>query len=339
MSRPIPSHEEHAGKVLALCGGVGGAKLVLGLYRVLPPDRLFVAVNTGDDFSHLGLHVSPDLDTVMYTLAGLANPETGWGRCEESWNFMQALEALGGESWFLLGDGDLATHVERTRRLAAGESLTEVSEGFARRLGIRARLLPMSDDAVRTLVHTAEGKLPFQHYFVRLGATPVVRSFTFEGAERARPNPQLLAALASAELALVVICPSNPYLSVDPILALPGVRDALAATEAPVVAVSPIIGGEAVKGPAAKIMAELGVPRTQAAIARHYQGLIDGLVIDEADAQEAKDLVLAIEVTRTRMRSVEDREALARRVLAFGERLTGSRRARGRSRLEGAHER
>ena len=171
----------------------------------------------------------------------------------------------------------------------------------------------------------AEGTLPFQHYFVRLSTTPVAHGFTFEGAERARPNPALMAALAAAELALVVICPSNPYLSVDPILSLPGVREALAAARAPVVAVSPLIGGEAVKGPAAKIMAELGVPRTQAAIARHYQGLIDGLVIDEADAQEAKGMALAVEVTRTRMRSLEDREALARRVLAFGERLAGSR--------------
>jgi len=309
--------------VVALCGGVGGAKLALGLYRVLAPGRLIVAVNTGDDFAHLGLHVSPDLDTVMYTLAGLDNPETGWGRCHESWGFMAALEALGGESWFRLGDGDLATHVERTRRLAAGESLTAVCADFAQRLGIHARLLPMSDDPVRTLIHTADGVLPFQHYFVRLRAEPAARGISFEGAERARPSPALLAALAAPELELVVICPSNPYLSVDPILALPGLRAALARAQVPVVAVSPIIGGAAVKGPTAKIMAELGVPRTQAAIARHYEGLIDGLVIDEADAGEEGDVSLPLEITATRMVSLEDREALARRVLAFGKRLAG----------------
>ena len=310
-------------KAIALCGGVGGAKLALGLNRVLAPGRLIVAVNTGDDFVHLGLHISPDLDTVMYTLAGLNNPETGWGRCQESWSFMAALEALGGESWFRLGDRDLATHVERSRRLAAGESLTAVCADFAQRLGIRATLLPMSDDPVRTLVHTAEGVLPFQQYFVRLRAEPAARGFSFEGAERARPNPALLAALAAPELELVVICPSNPYLSVDPILALPGLRAALARARVPVVAVSPIIGGAAVKGPAAKIMAELGVPPTQAAIARHYEGLIDGLVIDEADAGEAGDVTLPLEITATRMVSLEDREALARRVLAFGQQLAG----------------
>ena len=313
--------------VIALCGGVGGAKLALGLYRVLAPDRLIVAVNTGDDFTHLGLHVSPDLDTVMYTLAGLSNTETGWGRCQESWSFMAALEALGGESWFRLGDGDLATHVERTRRLAAGESLTAVCADFARRLGIHARLLPMSDDPVRTLIDTAQGVLPFQHYFVRLRAEPAARGFSFEGAEQARANPALLAALAAPELELVVICPSNPYLSVDPILALLDLRAALARAQVPVVAVSPIIGGAAVKGPTAKIMTELGVPRTQAAIARHYEGLIDGLVIDAADAGEAGDVTLPLEITATRMASLEDREALARRVLAFGKRLAGGVRS------------
>jgi len=313
--------------VLALCGGVGGAKLALGLYRVLGPERLVVAVNTGDDFAHLGLHISPDLDTVMYTLAGLSNPETGWGLREESWNFMAALEALGGESWFRLGDGDLATHVERTRRLAAGESLSEITADFARRLGIRARLLPMSDQPVRTLIHTEEGALTFQHYFVRLSAAPVARGFTYEGAERARPNPELLAALAAPGLELVVICPSNPYLSVDPILALPGMRTAIAQARVPVLAVSPIIAGSALKGPAAKIMAELGVPRTQAAIARHYEGLIDGLVIDESDAEEAEEIALPLEITATRMVTLADREALAGRVLAFGARLAAKERA------------
>ncbi len=313
------------GKILALCGGVGGAKLALGLDRVLPQGALTIATNTGDDFEHLGFHISPDLDTVMYTLAGLNNPETGWGRAGETWNFMQALAALGGENWFQLGDKDLATHVERTRRLHLGESLSQITADLAARVGIRSRLLPMSDDPVRTLIRTADGTLPFQHYFVRLRCAPEALGFAFDGAAQARPNSDMMAMLNAPDLALVVICPSNPYLSVDPILALPGVREALSRCVAPVVAVSPLVGGQAVKGPTAKIMRELGVPRSQRAIAEHYEGLIDGLVIDEADAAEAGDLPLPVEVTRSVMKSLDDREVLARRVLAFGAGL----RARG----------
>jgi len=309
------------GKVLALCGGVGGAKLALGLDRVLPAGALTIATNTGDDFEHLGFHISPDLDTVMYTLAGLNNQETGWGRAGESWNFMQALAALGGEAWFQLGDKDLATHVERTRRLRQGESLSQITRDLAVRLGIKSRLLPMSDDPVRTMIRTADGMLPFQHYFVRLRCEPAALGFAFDGAEEARPNSEMMAAFAAPDLALVVICPSNPYLSVDPILAVPGVRAALHRCAAPVVAVSPLVGGQAVKGPTAKIMRELGVPRSQRAIAAHYEGLIDGLVIDEADEAEAAALALPVDVTRTVMKGLEDREALARRVLAFGARL------------------
>jgi LPPG:FO 2-phospho-L-lactate transferase len=313
--------QERHGRVVALCGGVGGAKLALGLYRVLPPRDLVLCVNTGDDFVHSGLHISPDLDTVFYTLAGLDNPETGWGRRDESWTFMRALEALGGETWFRLGDGDLATHVERTRRLHDGESLTAVTVDFARRLGIEAELLPMTDDAVRTTVETAEGVMPFQRYFVERRCEPAVRRILFEGAERARPSPRIIAALRSFDLGLVVICPSNPYLSVDPILALPALRQALADCAAPVVAVSPLIGGQAVKGPTAKIMAELGVPQTQASIARHYDGLVDGLMIDGADHAEASTLPLATRTTRTLMSSLQDRERLAREVLEFGASL------------------
>jgi LPPG:FO 2-phospho-L-lactate transferase len=309
------------GKVLALCGGVGGAKLALGLYRVLAPHGLALCVNTGDDFVHLGLHVSPDLDTVMYALAGLDNPETGWGRRGETWTFMQALETLGGETWFRLGDGDLATHVERTRRLARGENLTAVTGDFARRLGIEAELLPMSDDPVRTLVETSEGRLPFQRYFVARRCEPAVSRIIFEGAERAKPNPPVIAALRSPDLALVVICPSNPYLSVDPILALPALRQALEDRAAPAVAISPLIGGRAVKGPTAKIMTELGVPQTQASIARHYDGLIDGIMIDRSDHAEAAGLSLTTRITGILMTSLEDRERLAREALEFGASL------------------
>ena len=208
--------------MLALSGGVGGAKLALGLYRILPPDTLTVVANTGDDFEHLGLSISPDLDTLLYTLSGQDNPELGWGRRGETWTFMAALEALGGETWFRLGDGDLATHVERTRRLKAGESLSAIIDDFRRRLGIRARLLPMSDDQVRTRLRTEAGWLDFQDYFVRLRCEPVVRELAFAGAETARPHPDFLAALADPQLRAVVICPSNPFISIDPILAVPG---------------------------------------------------------------------------------------------------------------------
>ncbi|HKF70298.1 MAG TPA: 2-phospho-L-lactate transferase [Stellaceae bacterium] len=309
------------GKILALCGGIGGAKLALGLYRILPPRDLILCVNTGDDFEHLGLHVSPDLDTVMYTLAGLDNPETGWGRRGETWTFMQAIEALGGETWFRLGDGDLATHIERTRRLRDGASLTAVTSDFAHRLGIGATLLPMSDDRVRTMVETSEGLMPFQRYFVARRCEPAVRRIFFEGAERAEPNPAVMAALRSPDLALVVVCPSNPYLSVDPILAQPALRQAFAKRAAPVVAVSPLIGGQAVKGPTAKIMAELVIPLTQASIVRHYDGLLDGIMIDRADQKEAATLPLATRTTRTLMRTLDDRERLAREVLKFGASL------------------
>jgi LPPG:FO 2-phospho-L-lactate transferase len=304
------------GFVLALSGGIGGAKLALGLDRVLPPGALTVVANTGDDFEHLGLSVSPDLDTLLYTLAGIDNPDTGWGRRDESWSFMAALEQLGGETWFKLGDGDLATHVERTRRLAAGETLSQIIDDFRRRLGISARLLPMSDDRVRTRLLTAEGWLDFQDYFVRRQCAPPVREIAFAGAATARAHPDFLAALADPALRMVVICPSNPFISIDPILSLPGVREAVRSCRAPVVAVSPIIAGKAVKGPTAKMMAELGLPVDAAAIARHYGGLLGHYVIDESDAAAMSSLDLPLTATRTLMATLADREALARVVLA-----------------------
>jgi LPPG:FO 2-phospho-L-lactate transferase len=306
------------GSVLALSGGIGGAKLALGLYRVLPPGALTVVANTGDDFEHLGLAISPDIDTLLYTLAGLDNPETGWGRRGETWTFMAALEALGGDGWFKLGDGDLATHVERTRRLSAGQSLSAITDDFRRRLAISARLLPMSDDPVRTRLLTEQGWLDFQDYFVRLRCAPAVREIAFAGASVARSQPDLLAALADEDLRIVVICPSNPLISIDPILSLPGIRDALRACRAPVVAVSPIIGGKAVKGPTAKIMAELGLSADAAAVARHYGDILDHYIIDEADAAAVTGLDAATTATRTLMESLADREALARVVLAIG---------------------
>ena len=302
--------------VLALSGGIGGAKLALGLYRVLPAGELTVVANTGDDFEHLGLSISPDIDTLLYTLAGIDNPELGWGRCNETWTFMAALQTLGGDTWFKLGDGDLATHVERTRRLAAGETLSQITDDFRRRLGISARLLPMSDDSVRTRLRTPEGWLDFQNYFVQLRASPVVREIAYADASDARANPDFLAALADDDLQLVVICPSNPFLSINPILSLPRVRDALRACPAPVVAVSPIIGGKAVKGPTAKMMAELGLPVGAAAVARHYEDILDVFIAEESDANEVEDLGIPVRLAQTLMSTIEDREALAKVVLA-----------------------
>jgi LPPG:FO 2-phospho-L-lactate transferase len=304
-----------AGRVLALCGGVGGAKLALGLCRLLGP-RLTVIVNTGDDFQHLGLHISPDIDTVIYTLSGLANPERGWGRSDETWNFMEALAGLGGETWFRLGDRDLAMHIERTKALRSGASLTDFTLATANRLGIPCAVLPMSDDPVETIVHTENGELPFQKYFVGLQCAPKVRSLEYRGAERARPSPKMLAALKDNDLAAVILCPSNPYLSVDPMLALPNFRAALDEIRAPTIAVSPLIGGKAVKGPTAKIMAELGFPGTAATIARHY-GFLTGMIVDEADRDDADRLDLPAHVTTTLMQSLEDRERLAAECLEF----------------------
>ena len=313
---------------VALSGGVGGAKLALGLCDVLDdPARLTVVANTGDDFEHLGLKVCPDLDTLTYTLAGLANEETGWGRAGESGAFMEALGALGGETWFFLGDKDLALHVERTRRLRAGESLSAITAALCARLDIRAHIVPMSDDPVPTVVETPEGPLAFQHYFVRERCRPTVLGFRYEGAEQARPCAAFVDALAAPDLGAVIVCPSNPYISIDPILAVPGVRAALVACEAPVIAVSPIVGGQAVKGPTAKMMAERGIAPSAAAIAEHYAGLIDGLVIDEADRLQADAIAgtgIAVEVTATMMTSRAEKQALARTVLAFAERVAGA---------------
>ena len=308
---------------VALSGGIGGTKLVVGLSRVVDPARLLVVANTGDDFEHLGLHVSPDLDTLTYTLAGLANAETGWGRAGETWTFMTAMAALGGETWFRLGDGDLATHVERTRCLEAGESLSSITANFRARLGVATRIVPMSDDAVRTIVETPGGPLPFQHYFVREGCRPKVTGFEFAGAANARANPAFLAALADPGLGSVVICPSNPFISVDPILALPGVGAALKTCRAPVIAVSPIVGGQAIKGPTAKMMRELGLTVSATSVAAHYQGLIDGFVLDAADTgltDQVRDLGLEVLVAETVMKSLDDRIRLAQSVLEFAGR-------------------
>ena len=307
-------------RVVALSGGVGGAKLALGLSRVVPSDRLVIVANTGDDFEHLGLHVAPDLDTVMYNLAGLSNEMTGWGREGETWSFLGALEEIGGETWFRLGDRDLAVHVERTRRLARGETLSDVTAALCERLGILPRVVPMSDQPVRTLIATARGELAFQHYFVRERCEPEVKGFRFAGIEQARPSPAFAEVLADPELEAIVICPSNPFVSVDPVLAVPGVEAAVREAAAPVIAVSPIIAGSALKGPAAKMMRELRVPATAVEVARHYtrRGLLDGFVLDQQDEAlrgEIEALGIAVAVTDTVMVSLDDRERVAQVVL------------------------
>lgn len=306
-----------ARRVLALSGGIGGAKLALGLSRVLPPDALTVVANTGDDFEHLGLSISPDIDTLMYTLAGLDNPETGWGRKNETWTFMGALAELGGETWFKLGDADLAAHVERTRRLRAGESLSQITADLCHRLGVPARILPMSDDPVRTRIRTDDGWLDFQDYFVRYQSRPVVREIIFTGADHARPQPDVMDAFVDPQLRAVIICPSNPIISVEPILAVPGVRQALMKCQAPVVAVSPIIAGRAVKGPTAKMLEELGIVPSAETVLRRYADIVDIFVADLEDAAplSAADFNVEIVPAPTLMKSLADREQLARIVL------------------------
>jgi LPPG:FO 2-phospho-L-lactate transferase len=314
-------------KILALAGGVGGAKLALGLDDTLAGDALTIVVNTADDFEHLGLSISPDLDTVMYTLARVANPETGWGRRDESWNALSALGEIGGATWFRLGDKDLATHIERTRRLKAGEKLSAITADFARALGIKPTLLPMSDDPVRTIVETADQKdLAFQDWFVRLRCEPAVRAVRFAGAGIARPHPILL---DLAGLRGVIVCPSNPFVSVAPILSLPGVRASLEKAAIPRVAVSPIVGGQAIKGPAAKMLAELGHDVSALGVARYYKGLLDGFVLDTVDA-DLKDAISAlgmrVRVADTMMQTDSDKQRLAAATIEFVDELATSGR-------------
>ena len=311
-------------RILALAGGVGGAKLALGLNTVLPAEALTVAVNTADDFEHLGLSISPDLDTVMYTLAGLANPETGWGRQDESWNAMAALQQLGGETWFRLGDKDLATHIERTCRLRSGETLSAVTRDFAQRLGIRCAIVPMTDNPVRTVVTSDKGDLAFQDWFVRQRCEPAVKRVRFVGADKARANPVLL---DMTGLRGVIFCPSNPFVSVAPILAIPGVRTALQRTRTARVAVTPIVGGQAIKGPAAKMLAELGHDVSALGVARYYKGLIDGFILDQTDASlkgDIEGLGIKVHVADTMMRSDEDKRRLAVAALEFVDALAPS---------------
>lgn len=307
-------------RIVALAGGVGGAKLADGLARTLPPENLTVIVNTGDDFSHLGLRISPDLDTVTYTLAGLADRSRGWGRADESWDALGTIEQLGGPTWFQLGDKDLGLHLVRTQALAAGEPLSQITRRILRSLGVHIAVLPMTDDPVRTIVETDRGDMPFQDYFVRYHFEPAVRGFRFDGAEASRPAPGVLQAIGDADA--VIFCPSNPWVSIDPILSVPGIRSSLGSK--PVVAVSPLVGGRALKGPAAKMCRELGLEPSAAAVARHYGSLLAGFVLDKQDLDQKEGVAalgMHVQALQTVMKSTEERVQLAEQVLAFSESL------------------
>lgn len=310
-------------KVVSFAGGVGGAKLVEGLAEILPGEDLTVIVNTGDDFEHLGLKICPDLDTICYTLAGIANPQTGWGLVDETWNVYNRLDTLKAPTWFKLGDRDLATHLYRTHLLKNGLSLTQITRQICVALGIHVNVVPMSDDPLPTIVQTDEGLLPFQEYFVHLQCQPRVTSFNFQSIECASPAPGVLEALQLANI--VVFCPSNPWVSIDPILSVPGVRTNLIGKL--VIAVSPIIAGQAVKGPAAKMFTDMGIQPSALAVLHHYRDLISGFILDQADAS-LQDDVEALDVraliTNTLMNTHAEKIILARQVLEFGSGLIAS---------------
>ena len=305
-------------KILAITGGVGGAKLALGLSKILTPDELLFLVNTGDDFQHLGLEISPDLDSLLYALSGKNNPELGWGRANETWACISELEELGADSWFRLGDRDLALHLVRTQMLNQGATLQNVADRLSESLGIDHRIAPMSNDKISTTVNTPNGKLAFQEYFVREQCEPAVIDFDFEGIEKSTPNPVVMSWLDECDG--IIICPSNPYVSVDTILSVPKYRDAFQSK--PVIAVSPIVGGLAIKGPAAKMMTELGVPPTPIAVAKHYGSLLSGFVLDQTDHEQAKDIPIPSIVTQTIMLTLQDRVALAEQCVRFLEEIT-----------------
>ena len=313
-------------KIVALAGGVGGAKLVDGLAQVLSPQDLTVIVNTGDDLTHYGLRICPDLDTVCYTLAGLANPGTGWGQVNETWQVMQAIKTLGGSTWFNLGDRDLGVHLERTRQIQAGESLSQITRAFCSSWGVKVTVLPMSDEVVATqVITTLEGELPFQEYFVHRQCRPEVKGFRFAGIEQAQPAPGVMEALHGADA--IIFCPSNPWVSIDPILCVPGLREMVA--KRPVIAISPLIQGQAVKGPAAKMYRELGLIPSALSVADHYRELLSGFILDHSDQQQVDEIsrwgiiTLATDIL---IPTGEERRRLAEEILVFCEKIIVQRR-------------
>ena len=309
---------------LALSGGIGGAKLALGLEHIFNSPKLMIAGNTGDDFEHFGLNISPDLDTLLYTLSGKSDLERGWGLANETWSFMKAMKEIGGETWFQLGDRDLAIHVERTRRLKEGERLSLITSSFCRKFGVKSHIVPATDDSLKTLVKTPKGILSFQHYFVRDQCRPKILGLKYEGLENAQPCPALEEALESSLLETVVVCPSNPFLSIDPILAVKGVREKLKSCKARVLAVSPIVGGDAVKGPTANNLRDLGFSVSAYTIAKYYSDFIDGFMLDKGDENEIsriESLGMRVGLADTVMTDLQSKIKLAEDVLRFSKTL------------------
>lgn len=318
----------HAIRVLALSGGVGGAKLALGLYHALAPWELGVVANTGDDFDHYGLRICPDLDTIMYTLSGRADEVKGWGVKDKSWFCMEALGEIGGETWFGLGDRDLAVHLLRTEELRRGRSLSQVTQALCAAFGVKAHVHPMSDAPVATIINTKDGHdLPFQHYFVKERCAPELRKVRYQGAAEASPHAALVRLVSSPGLRAIILCPSNPFVSINPILSLPGVRAALKARAAPVIAVSPLVDGKAVKGPLDKMLGEVGLPASNLSIARQYADFLDGMIVDTADAHDMAALPVPCRATNTLMRNLEDKRRLAEVCLDFADELLGGERS------------
>ena len=323
----MPSRSGRPAKVLAFSGGIGGAKLDLGLYNILSPWDLAVVANTGDDFEHLGLTICPDLDTIMYTLSGRADQQKGWGVAGESWACLEQLKALGSKSaWFGLGDKDLAVHLHRSEQLRAGRNLSDVTRDLFDSFGVKAHVYPMAEQPVATIVHTRDGRdLPFQRYFVQERCAPDVSGFTYSGANWAQPAAAITDLVASPDLAAIILCPSNPFVSINPILSVSGMRESLQRATVPIIAVSPLVGGQAIKGPLADMLRQMGQTASNRAIADFYQDFVTGIVIDHKDADDAATLAVPTLVTSTIMKTAEDKNQLARDVLAFADRLRGIR--------------
>jgi LPPG:FO 2-phospho-L-lactate transferase len=319
------SQRDQLPKVLALSGGVGGAKLLLGLYHILDPWDLAIVANTGDDFRHLGLYICPDLDTIMYTMSGTADRVKGWGQANETWNCLDQLKSLGASTWFGLGDRDLAVHLHRTERLQAGESLSAITGNLFDSFNVQAHVYPMTDQPVGTIIHTNDGRdLPFQHYFVRERCVPQVRGFTYSGASTAAANQQVLTLMADPDLQAIILCPSNPFVSINPILEVGEIRKALRRSKVPIVAVSPLVGGQAVKGPLAAMLTGMGQTVSNRSIAEHYQDFLSGIIIDKTDARDIDDLPVPALALNTMMNNLDDRKNLSRAVLDFAARLGGA---------------
>jgi len=310
--------------LIAISGGIGGAKLCYGLDQILQPEQLRVIANTGDDFLYLGFYISPDIDTLIYTLAGVNNKETGWGREDETWKTHNVLGELGADNWFKLGDKDLALHLHRSKALKNGETLTSITQDIAERFKLKNIILPMSDHIIQTVVDTDKGSMPFQEYFVKESTTPKVREISFES-KHPKTTKEVLEAINDPELSGFLIAPSNPYLSIDPILSIDKIKQTIMQSNKPRVAVSPIIGRDSVKGPTAKIMQEMGLEVNVMTIANHYENLIDGLIIDNTDEeyiQAIESFGVKVKVTNILMHDNDDKTRLAEEAIEFLNELT-----------------